>query len=119
MDVQKKSVLIIEDHDSIRLLLGSMLSKYYRVKTLKDGLEGMAWLVKGNMPMYKRILVPLDGSSLAEADRTQYGAFAELHIPLAENFDVQAAGRYDHCRSSHPRRSRIVLVLSVRWLCRV
>ncbi|MEO1262539.1 MAG: response regulator [Bacteroidota bacterium] len=50
MDVQNKSVLIIEDHDSIRMLLGSMLSKYYQVKALKDGLEGMAWLVKGNLP---------------------------------------------------------------------
>lgn len=50
MGVQKKSVLIIEDHDSIRMLLGAMLSKYYNVKTLKDGLEGMAWLVKGNLP---------------------------------------------------------------------
>lgn len=36
------------------------------------------------------------GSSLAEADRTQYGAFAEFYIPVADNFDVQAAGRYDH-----------------------
>jgi CheY-like chemotaxis protein len=50
MDVLKKSILIIEDHDSIRLLLGSMLSKSYQVVTKKDGLEGMAWLVRGNLP---------------------------------------------------------------------
>lgn len=36
------------------------------------------------------------GSSLAKADRTQYGAFAELHIPVHETVDVQLAGRYDH-----------------------
>ncbi|HHM21648.1 MAG TPA: response regulator [Bacteroidetes bacterium] len=50
MNVLNKSVLIIEDHDSIRMLLGSMLSKYYKVVALKDGLEAMAWLVKGNLP---------------------------------------------------------------------
>ncbi len=50
LNVHDKSILIIEDHASIRLLLGSMLSKYYNVTTLKDGLEGMAWLVKGNVP---------------------------------------------------------------------
>lgn len=50
MNIFKKRILIIEDHDSIRYLLGSMLSKKYEVVTKKDGLEGMAWLVKGNMP---------------------------------------------------------------------
>ncbi len=50
MNVHNKTVLVIEDHDSIRLLLGSMLSKYYNVATMKDGLEGMAWLVRGNVP---------------------------------------------------------------------
>ncbi len=50
MNVKDKTVLVIEDHDSIRLLLGSMLGKYYKVATMKDGLEGMAWLVRGNLP---------------------------------------------------------------------
>lgn len=50
MDEQRQSVLVIEDHDSIRLLLGTMLNKSYNVTTLKDGMEGMAWLFKGNMP---------------------------------------------------------------------
>ncbi|BDX06515.1 TonB-dependent receptor domain-containing protein [Planctobacterium marinum] len=36
------------------------------------------------------------GSSLAEADRTQYGAFAEFYVPLHETVDMQLAGRYDH-----------------------
>ncbi len=49
-DVLKKSILIIEDHDSIRLLLGNLLSKNYAVVTKKDGMEGMAWLVRGNLP---------------------------------------------------------------------
>ncbi|MBD3584296.1 TonB-dependent receptor [Salinimonas sp. HHU 13199] len=36
------------------------------------------------------------GSSVAEADRTQWGAFAEFYIPLHETFELQVAGRYDH-----------------------
>lgn len=47
---EKKEILIIEDHDCIRLLLGKFLSKTYSVTTRKDGLEGMAWLGKGNIP---------------------------------------------------------------------
>ncbi len=36
------------------------------------------------------------GSSLAEADRTQYGAFAEFYIPLTDQVEMQLAGRYDY-----------------------
>ncbi len=50
MNIARKRILIVEDHESIRLLLGTMLSKSYEVVTTKDGLEGMAWLVKGNLP---------------------------------------------------------------------
>lgn len=46
----KKNIIIIEDQHSIRLLLGAMLRKSYEVVTKKDGLEGMAWMVKGNIP---------------------------------------------------------------------
>ncbi|NVK24691.1 MAG: TonB-dependent receptor [Gammaproteobacteria bacterium] len=35
------------------------------------------------------------GSSLSSADRTQFGAFAEFFIPLAEDLELQLAGRYD------------------------
>jgi len=46
----KKNILVIEDHDSLRLLLGNFLSKTYSVTTKKDGLEGMSWIGKGNIP---------------------------------------------------------------------
>ncbi len=46
----RKQILIIEDHDSIRLLLGKYLSKQYQVATSRDGLEGMSWLSLGNIP---------------------------------------------------------------------
>ncbi len=46
----KKSILIIEDHDSIRLLLSNLLNKKYQVTTRKDGIEGLVWLGNGNIP---------------------------------------------------------------------
>lgn len=35
------------------------------------------------------------GSSISEADRFQWGAFAEFHIPLSDRVELQLAGRYD------------------------
>jgi len=35
------------------------------------------------------------GSSLSSADRFQWGAFAELYIPLNDRVELQLAGRYD------------------------
>lgn len=35
------------------------------------------------------------GSSLSKADRFQWGAFAEFHIPLNDAIELQLAGRYD------------------------
>jgi two-component system, chemotaxis family, chemotaxis protein CheY len=45
-----KRILIVEDHNSIRMLLGTLLGKNYQVVTKQDGLEGMAWLSQGNIP---------------------------------------------------------------------
>ncbi len=36
------------------------------------------------------------GSSIAQADRLQYGAFAELYVPVGDKVEMQLAGRYDH-----------------------
>lgn len=46
----RKNILVIEDHDSIRWLLGKFLSKKHNVTTKKDGLDAMSWLWEGNMP---------------------------------------------------------------------
>ncbi len=45
-----KEILLIEDHESIRMLLAKYLSKEYIVSTRKDGLEGLAFLSQGNIP---------------------------------------------------------------------
>lgn len=47
---EKKRILIIEDENSLRLLLGNYLSKYYEVVTRKDGLDALAWMSQGNVP---------------------------------------------------------------------
>ncbi|MFK7935013.1 MAG: response regulator [Saprospiraceae bacterium] len=46
----RKNILVVEDHKSIRLLLGNLLGKDYTVTTKADGFAGMAWLTNGNIP---------------------------------------------------------------------
>lgn len=46
-----KQILVIEDQECLRVLLGTMLTKQnYEVTTKKDGFEGMMWLGEGNIP---------------------------------------------------------------------
>lgn len=55
---EKKKILIIEDHDSIRILLGNFLSKNYNVVTKENGFEALLWLSSGNIPDF--IILDLD-----------------------------------------------------------
>ncbi len=48
--MRKANILIIEDHDAVRLLLGLTFKKQFNVVTKRDGLEGLAWLSAGNFP---------------------------------------------------------------------
>jgi DNA-binding response OmpR family regulator len=43
-------ILIIDDHDAIRKILGITLDKSYQVITKPDGYEAWAWLAAGNFP---------------------------------------------------------------------
>lgn len=82
MDALKKKILIIEDHDSIRILLGAMLGKRYDVVTMKDGLEGMAWLVRGNLPdliLLDMSMPRLSGSEFLKNIR-QSGYFKDIPV---------------------------------------
>lgn len=45
-----RRVLLVEDHDSLRHLLGKFLSDNFEVVGAKNGLEAMTWLSKGVMP---------------------------------------------------------------------
>lgn len=44
------TILIIDDQESIRFLLGSFLKKEYRVIGFEDGFSAMQWLVNANFP---------------------------------------------------------------------
>jgi two-component system chemotaxis response regulator CheY len=48
--VQKKLILVIEDHASLRMVEGMFLGKYFDVVTKEDGLGGIIWMSKGNIP---------------------------------------------------------------------
>lgn len=47
---KNKQILIIEDHNGLRMMEGIFLKKYYDVVTQKDGLDGIIWLSAGNFP---------------------------------------------------------------------
>jgi two-component system, chemotaxis family, chemotaxis protein CheY len=48
--MSRKNILIIEDDNSIRLILGRILVDKYDVSTTKDGLEAMLLLSQGQLP---------------------------------------------------------------------
>lgn len=50
MSTQKANILIVDDHEAVRFLLGFTLRKQFEVVTKRDGLEGLAWLAAGNIP---------------------------------------------------------------------
>ena len=43
-------ILVIEDNQSFRQLIGHLLGKHYRVITQPDGIAAMKWLSEGNYP---------------------------------------------------------------------
>lgn len=45
-----KKILYLDDKPSISRLVVQFLSKFFDVVTREDGLQGLAWLQKGNIP---------------------------------------------------------------------
>lgn len=45
-----RRVLLVDDHDSLRHVLGNFLSDTFEVVGAKDGLEAISWLSKGMLP---------------------------------------------------------------------
>ena len=45
-----RKILLVEDHDSLRYLMGAFLSRQFEVVGAKDGLDAMSWLSKGVLP---------------------------------------------------------------------
>jgi CheY-like chemotaxis protein len=50
MTTQKANILIVDDHEAVRFILGLTLQKQFAVVTKRDGLEAWAWLAAGNIP---------------------------------------------------------------------
>ena len=50
MKSERKNILVIEDHESIRFLFSRFLGKDHNVITKQDGFEALAWLSFGNIP---------------------------------------------------------------------
>ena len=88
-NLQKANILIIDDHDAVRLLLGLTLKNRFDVITKKDGIEGMAWLSAGNIPdliMLDMQMPRLNGLEFLKQIRTS-GMFREIPVILVSAND--------------------------------
>lgn len=78
----KRTVLVIDDEQSIRMLLENFLGKEFDVITKNDGLEGIKFLEEGNLPdiIVADIQMPnMDGYKFLENAKAS-GFFS--HIPV-------------------------------------
>jgi len=48
--IASEHILIIEDHDAIRILMKNFLGKHFNVTAVSSGYEAMAWMRDGNFP---------------------------------------------------------------------
>lgn len=47
---EKQQILVVEDHESLRILLSNYLKKEFKVNTTANGYEALAWINQGNIP---------------------------------------------------------------------
>ncbi len=88
----KKTILVIDDEMSIRMLLENFLSKTYTVVTRNDGQEGLKYLEDGNMPdlIVADIQMPnLDGYDFLKNIRSS-GFFKNIPIIMLSGIESSA-----------------------------
>lgn len=93
----KKTILVIDDEMSIRLLLDNFLSKTFNVVTRNDGFEGLKYLEEGNMPdlIVADIQMPnMDGYDLVKEIRAS-GFFK--HIPMIMLSGIESSKERVNC----------------------
>jgi CheY-like chemotaxis protein len=96
MKSDKKNLLIIEDHDSIRHLLGVMLNKNFSVTTKKDGIEGLVWLGDGNLPdliLLDMHMPEMDGISFLQQVKSS-GFFKQIQVIIISANDNEHDLKY-------------------------
>ena len=84
-----KNILIIDDHDSIRFILGNILGKSYNVTTKEDGLLGLKYLSAGNIPdliLLDMSMPRLNGLEFLSVLRSS-GFFREIPVLIVSGKD--------------------------------
>ncbi len=84
-----KKILYMDDRPSISRLVVQFLSKYYDVTTQEDGLQGLAWLQKGNIPdlILTDLQMPnLDGFEFISRVK-ESGFFRDIPIVVLSSMD--------------------------------
>lgn len=92
-------VLIVDDSNTIRYLLESILSSDFDVTTVHDGLEAFAWLMRGHIPsaiVLDLVMPRLDGQGMLENIRNS-GFFKD--IPVVILTSIEEAEIHEHCRA--------------------
>lgn len=99
MSTMKANILIVEDHEAVRLLLGMTLRRQYNVITKRDGVDAMSWLVSGNIPdlIILDLQMPrLNGLDFLRQLKTS-GVFSNIPVLMvsANDDDLQNAQAFD------------------------
>ncbi len=91
-----KKVLIVEDHDSLRYIIGAFLSKNFEVVGARNGLEAMSWLSKGVMPdviVSDSCMPELDGATFLSNLRCS-GLFSKIPVVIISGADSEDEQRF-------------------------
>lgn len=77
-----RRLLLVEDHDGLRRIIGRFLSEKFDVVGAKNGLEAMSWLSKGMMPdiiVTDSAMPEIDGAALLSNLRCS-GLWADIPV---------------------------------------
>ncbi len=77
-----RKILLVEDHDSLRYLMGAFLSRQFDVVGAKNGLDAMSWLSQGLMPdvIVTDVRMPELGGADFLANLRCSGVYAEIPV---------------------------------------
>lgn len=85
----KKTVLVIEDDYFIRTLLNFLLKEDYEVVTVENGMKGLIWMDKGNLP--DLILSDIDMPQLNGFDLIQHlkqsGYYKDIPVVMLTGYE--------------------------------